>query len=219
MIGAVSIKNIPLLAASLVLAASADASTITSSFSTPLAVASFQTTNNLDFFDSTLGTLTGAKFFFSIGNVFTVTGTNTSSQTQIASFSIGTQVRLDSALPALNSFLPIVDTTNFTTGSQTYAPGQTITLGPIGAAKGNTFDLSAALSSIEWNGTTGPGTFAVSCDAASGQSGSGSPFVIYSGTPQAQCAASIVYTYNAAVTSVPEPTSLALFSLALAGIG
>lgn len=200
------------------LAASANASTITTSFTTPLAVTNFQTTNNLDFFNTTLGTLTGAKIFYSTANMFTVVGTNLSDSVQTASYDMQTQITFASALSGLNSFLPGATVKNFSTGQQVYAANQTITAGPIGGAEGGSQDLASLLGSLQWNGTTGPDTFAVSCDAVSGASGTGRS-VMYSGTAEAQCAVSVVYTYDAVATSVPEPGSFALFGIALCGIG
>ncbi|ABD71897.1 hypothetical protein Rfer_4210 [Rhodoferax ferrireducens T118] len=207
-------KRLYVLAISLALAASGNASTVSFSFSNALAPASFQQTNDLGLFDTTLGALTGAQLFWSIGTVFSVTGTNNSDVSESASYNLGTQVTLSSSLSAVNSFLPGAITSTLPT-TYNFAAHETHTFGPLGGAQGNVYDLSSILSSLEWFGT-GSDNFVMTCNAVSGASGSGSSNVGFSGSAQAQCGASIVYTYDAAVTSVPEPSSLALVGLALA---
>ena len=208
-------KKLSLLAVLLAFAVSANASTITFSFLTPLSDTNFQSVNSLALFDPTLGTLTGAELTWSVRTEFSISGTNTSDQPDVASFNLQTFVDWSSPLSAVNAFLPASALiSSLSTGTLSYTPGQTRTFGPIGGAVGSRYDLSSILSSLE-----GPGSFDVICTAVSGASGSdaNNGGVDFSGSAKAQCGSSIAYTYRAvAATSVPEPGSLALFGLALA---
>lgn len=208
-------KRLSVLAVWFALALSANASTISFSVLPPLADTGFISVNYLGLFDPMLGTLTGAELTWSIGTEFSVLGINDSNRSDVASYNLGTSVHLSSSLSAVNSFLPISSLTSlFSTGDLFYSPGETRTFGPIGGAQGNHYDLSSILNSL-----VGSGSFGVSCDAVSGASGSDANRggVIFSGSAQAQCGSSIVYTYDAVpATSVPEPGSLALVGLAFA---
>jgi PEP-CTERM motif len=211
-------KRLSILAASLVLAASAQAATVSFEYGMPLVLATTEInqTGNLGLFDTSLGTLTGASLEVFGGAVMSYGGTNTAAQAQSARLTSTVELAWSSSLGALNPFLLDAILLSSTSGTLSYATGQTRNFGP-DAQNGSSIDNLGTLAALQ---AAGGGTFGVSCSSLSGLAVSGGGGNI--STTQATtagCGARIVYTYTAASVPVPEPTSLALVGLALAAAG
>lgn len=213
-------KRPALVFATLAFAAGAQAATVTFQygFEDELVNTPFTHTGSLGFFDSTLGTLTGASLLVRGRYQLSLGGTNASSDSQAVELLSPLGSRWDSSLNELDAFITEQVGWFYGTGTQTYAPGEmkTFSFGPLSA--GYVDDLESILPLLQ---AEGGGSFDMTCTTSASTStrSPASNFTI-SQDAMASCGARIVYTYDAAPASnVPEPTTLALVTLALGMVG
>lgn len=220
-------KRLSLIAASVYLAASATAGSVTEtggtgSLTTDLHGAGF----TLKYFDAgQFGTLTGATLNI-VGGIDGTITLNNPGATQIVGVQGTTRTSFDfhSALGWLNSLFDpsgLDIALSYNTGTQTIAAGGQFVSGPLGdsnLAAPLSFDLVSHLQDLLL--IAGTDTFSIDCTTRTGGSvigGGGS--VNRQSTTNGQCSASIVYTFDAGGNNnAPEPGSLALAGLALAGL-
>jgi PEP-CTERM motif len=209
------------LAAALIAAGSANAATVTSSFTNPLAVTEINQTGSLDRFNSALGTLTGAILTVTDLLQTDITFTNKAAQSQNFKYNTQLDLTLTTSLAALQ---PVIQnaapgTATDSLGTTTLAAGGVL-VKPQATVAGTptTVDLSGILASLI--GTT---PFTITCTSFTpttiSQVGGN---ITSTQTTRASCGASIVYTYNAVVTppaAVPVPASVALLGLGLLAAG
>lgn len=203
-------------------ATAVNAAVITSQFNVPVIESVTEIDKNyfLDLFDSSLGTLTGASLEFFGTTTFNYSGTNKANKAQKTTLSSTTELSFGTSLGALSAFMPTPLGFSSTSGQLSYASGQTRTFGPFAYSMNSpSIDLASILNSLQANGG---GNFGMSCESLSSFSviGGGGNIATTQSTT-AGCGAQITYVYDEAppANNVPEPGSLALMGLALAGMG
>ena len=173
---------------------SANAATVTYSFTNPLSTTEINQTGSLSLFDSNLGTLTGASLTVTGNLESVVTFANSAAQNQRIRLISSSDVGLSSSLGAVHQLFNHSSDLSIATdtGLQTLAPGATYVSPLLTDQKILTANLNAALAALS---APGGGNFNVNCTSLSGVSVSGGGGnVIYTQSTRAGCDATITYT-------------------------
>ena len=176
---------------------SANAATVTYSFTNPLSPSEINQTGSLSLFDSNLGTLTGASLTVTGNLESVVTLAHSAARNQRLRLISSSDVGLSSSLGAVHQLFNHSSDLSIATdtGLQTVAPGATYVSPLLTDQKILTANLNAALAALS---APGGGNFNVNCASLSGVSVSGGPNVRFTQSTSAGCDATITYTYDPA---------------------
>ena len=182
--------------------ASANAATISYSFTNPMSTTEINQTGSLALFDSQLGTLTGASLTVTGDLESIVTLVNNAAQSQQAKVIGSSDVGLSSSLGVVDQLFNHSSdiSVSIDTGLQTLAPGATYTSPLLTDQKIRTENLNTALAILS---APGGGNFTLNCRSLSGVSvygGGGN--VTYSQRTRVRCGATITYTYDPAPPAI-----------------
>jgi hypothetical protein len=213
--------------AALLATAGAQASIVGFAVFLPLQPAEINQTAGLGLFDTNLGTLTGVSLTLGGSNAATVRlsniGAGTQAQTVVATST--TDLFWGSSLSSLDALLsaagPLISPSAST--PLVTVDANSVSFLPTGIGSDSetwtdAFELSAIINSFA---APGGGNLDLTCRSVSGLTLQGGSGVSATQVGQAGCSARIVYTFDEATSpqAVPEPSSLALVGLAVAGLG